>query len=167
MDPSAEESEAAPAELLESDADRSLSAVVRTESSALHAGPLPHPDQFRQYEETLPGAADRILTMAEEESKHRQLMERSILELEQAGIELQREVIQEEVAQSRLGLLIGAVVSVILVVVAVIVAVIGHPWPAVVIGTADIVALASVFVYGARTRGSGATLEAGSADGDE
>ncbi len=142
--------EASAVEPLES--NRSLGAVVRTESSALHAGPLPHPDQFRQYEETLPGAADRILTMAEQESQHRQLMERSVLDLEEASIELQREVTREEIAQSRLGLVIGAFISVILVVTALVVAVIGHPWPAVVIGTADIVALASIFVYGARTR---------------
>lgn len=79
-------------------------------------------------------------------------MEQSVLKLEEASIELQREITKEEVAQSRLGLVIGALISVFLVVTALVVAVIGHPWPAVVIGTADIVALASIFVYGARTR---------------
>ncbi len=31
-----------------------------------HSGPLPHPESFKKYNETLPGAADRIMKMAEE-----------------------------------------------------------------------------------------------------
>lgn len=34
-------------------------------------GPIPRPEHFAQYEQTLPGAADRILTMAEKEQEHR------------------------------------------------------------------------------------------------
>jgi len=36
-----------------------------------YRGPLPDPDMLRGFEEVLPGAADRIIKMAEEESKHR------------------------------------------------------------------------------------------------
>lgn len=36
-----------------------------------HTGPLPTPESFRQYEEVLPGAADRILRMAENQQNHR------------------------------------------------------------------------------------------------
>ena len=35
------------------------------------SGPLPHPELFRAYEDTLPGAADRILAMAEGEQDSR------------------------------------------------------------------------------------------------
>ena len=50
-------------------------AVAVQIQSARHvefSGPLPHPDLFRAYEDTLPGAADRILTMAEsgQNSRH-------------------------------------------------------------------------------------------------
>lgn len=38
---------------------------------SVHYGPLPTPEDFAGYEEALPGAADRILSMAEEESRHR------------------------------------------------------------------------------------------------
>lgn len=34
-------------------------------------GPLPHPQHFAQYESTVPGAANRILTMVEEEARER------------------------------------------------------------------------------------------------
>lgn len=36
-----------------------------------YSGPLPPPEQLQIYEQVLPGAADRILAMAENENKHR------------------------------------------------------------------------------------------------
>lgn len=38
---------------------------------AAYAGPIPPSTELRRYEEILPGAADRILTMAEEERRDR------------------------------------------------------------------------------------------------
>lgn len=42
--------------------------VARAES---FAGPLPHPDLLKKYDEVLPGTAERILAMAEEEQRIR------------------------------------------------------------------------------------------------
>lgn len=39
------------------------------------AGPLPSPDMLQQYENTQPGLADRIVTMAESEQQHRHQLE--------------------------------------------------------------------------------------------
>jgi uncharacterized membrane protein len=36
------------------------------------SGPIPHPNILESYNRILPGAAERILSMAEEEQKHRQ-----------------------------------------------------------------------------------------------
>lgn len=36
-----------------------------------YQGPLPHPEHFASYERTAPGAADRILTMAEKQQEDR------------------------------------------------------------------------------------------------
>jgi len=41
-----------------------------------YQGPLPHPQHFQKYDEILPGAADRILSMAESQARHRQTIER-------------------------------------------------------------------------------------------
>lgn len=41
-----------------------------------YQGPLPHPEHFQRYDAILPGAADRILRMAEAQSRHRQMIER-------------------------------------------------------------------------------------------
>ncbi len=42
-------------------------------------GPLPHPEILAGYEKILTGAADRILKMAEEQSKHRRELEASVV----------------------------------------------------------------------------------------
>ncbi len=40
------------------------------------SGPIPPPSMMEQYERTLPGSADRILKMAENQSEHRQWIEK-------------------------------------------------------------------------------------------
>ena len=52
--------------------------VIRSEFS----GPIPPPSIIKGYEEVLPGSADRILTMAEKQSNHRQEMEKRIIRTE-------------------------------------------------------------------------------------
>ena len=45
------------------------------QTQMIHHGPLPRPEDLKGYNDALPGAADRILTMAEGEQKHRHGME--------------------------------------------------------------------------------------------
>lgn len=52
--------------------------VIQSEFS----GPIPPPNIIKGYEDVLPGAADRILSMAEKQSNHRQEMERTIIKAE-------------------------------------------------------------------------------------
>ena len=42
-----------------------------------HQGPLPSPESFASYEQTLPGAGDRILRLAEDEAQHRRSEEQA------------------------------------------------------------------------------------------
>jgi len=44
-----------------------------------YSGPIPHYSDFEGYEKVLPGAADRILQMAESQSEHRQHLERMVV----------------------------------------------------------------------------------------
>ena len=44
-------------------------------SQTIHQGPLPRPEDFLAYERVLPGAADRILKLAENQAMHRQGLE--------------------------------------------------------------------------------------------
>ncbi len=43
------------------------------------SGPLPRPDIMKGYDDIVPGAAERILKMAEEESQHRHKLETTLL----------------------------------------------------------------------------------------
>jgi len=53
-------------------------------------GPLPHPEVLKKYEQILPGAADRIIKLAEHQLAHRQDIEKQIIksniESEKRGI---------------------------------------------------------------------------------
>lgn len=44
-----------------------------------YQGPIPNASELKKYEEVLPGAADRILLMAEKQAEHRQKIETSAI----------------------------------------------------------------------------------------
>lgn len=50
-----------------------------TASGTHYSGPLPHPDILVKYNEAHPGAADRIIAMAEQQSAHRQEIEKKVI----------------------------------------------------------------------------------------
>lgn len=103
-----------------------------------HRGPLPAPDLLQRYEEILPGAAERILTMAEEQARHRQSLE--------------RKVIDGDLSAQRLGLVAGGVVAVALGVVAAVIAIWASPAAGAVVGSIDIAGIVGAFVYGQREK---------------
>jgi len=45
-----------------------------------YSGPLPLPDMFKKYDQVVPGAAERILKMAENQSNHRIRMEGKVID---------------------------------------------------------------------------------------
>ncbi|GHV14680.1 hypothetical protein AGMMS49938_11250 [Fibrobacterales bacterium] len=50
------------------------------ETSVTYVGPLPPANDFSKYEQTLPGAAHRILTLAEQEAEHRRKNENKLID---------------------------------------------------------------------------------------
>ena len=48
---------------------------VMVAKGQMFMGPLPPPESLRHYNDILPGAAERILTMAEQQAAHRQTLE--------------------------------------------------------------------------------------------
>jgi len=58
---------------------RHLQQQVETRSMAIATGPLPLSKEFAGYEEVLPGAAERILALAEKEAVHRHENENDII----------------------------------------------------------------------------------------
>ena len=101
-------------------------------------GPLPPPDDFRGYEAVLPGAAERIMALAERQAGHRH------------RIELTESAAQQR--RSSLGLLAGFVVAMTALGLGGFLIYLGHEWAGGVVVGIDLVGLVAVFVYGSRTR---------------
>lgn len=65
-------------EVVSSDDQTTNTSLTRFEA-AFFQGPLPPPETLARYEEICPGAADRILSMAEAQSRHRQGLEERVI----------------------------------------------------------------------------------------
>lgn len=106
---------------------------VQIHHAAFH-GPMPPPSLLLGYENIVPGAAERILRMAEEDSKHMREMDKAALDA--AAREVKRGQI--------FGLLIGlAALGASMLAIAM-----GAPTVAGVIGGTTVVGLVSVFIVG-------------------
>jgi uncharacterized membrane protein len=97
-------------------------------------GPIPPPDTLQRYDQIIPGAAERILTMAENETAHRHLQEDQAM---QANIAAQQKQLDIAELQSKsvfrsdtIGQLLGFAVSLLSVGGAVYLALNGQPWVA-------------------------------------
>ena len=65
--------------------DSNISKKKKTNSltlikSQMYSGPLPHPDMLAKYEEIEKGTASRIIKMAENQSEHRQTIEKRVIQ---------------------------------------------------------------------------------------
>ena len=76
----------------DSSASPDIGTLVRLavqETVTIHAGPLPPPEILREYDQALPGLADRIVSMAEGQANHRQHLDvreqRSVNRLQTVG----------------------------------------------------------------------------------
>lgn len=113
--------------------DEVLSVVAAV---AAYAGPLPPPGQLKGYEEVLPGSADRILKMAEEQARHRQYLEKTTIDGDRK--------------RSWWGLWLGFAISLVDLGLGAGAVYTGHAAAGAVIMGIDVVGLAAVFVYGRR-----------------
>ena len=113
-------------------------AIHLTKSSSSFSGPLPHPDILRSFDEVVPGSAERIIKMAEEQSSHRRNLENM--------------VIDSDIKRSKWGQVLGFILSLIGLVVAGFVSVYGNPIAGSVIGVGTLGSLVGIFMYGSKTR---------------
>ena len=103
-------------------------------STTVVSGPLPSPEILIQYNQAVPGAAERIIAMAEHDFAHLQTMEKMRL--------------SAFYQDRRLGQIFGFCIAVIALGGSVFLAITGHEQTASVIGGSTLVALVSVFVFG-------------------
>jgi uncharacterized membrane protein len=112
-------------------------AALQPEPLVVAAGELPAAETISTYEEVLPGAADRILRMLEQQAEHRMSMERTLVE--------------GAARTERLGQLMGLVIVLVVFFVGAALIVNGHEIPGTLLAIADLGAL--VAVYLGRQRG--------------
>lgn len=116
----------------QSDAKESPIQVLAQQTA--YQGPIPRPDDLERYEGIVPGAAERLISMAEEEARHRRKQESEILQANISAQQRQIDIAEEQTkAVSRsdtLGQLLGAAVSLASIAGCVYLALAGQPWVA-------------------------------------
>lgn len=111
---------------------------IPTRTLELHQGPLPHPSILEEYDRILPGAAERILTMAEIQSSHRQKLEERALKTESRN--------------SLLGIICGGIIGLCGIILAGICIYSGKEWGGIGLGGATLCSLVGTFIYGTKQR---------------
>ncbi len=111
-----------------------VSAMMIKVEENYHAGPLPSPRTLKDYSKVLPEAPERIIGQFEKQSDHR--------------MEMEKIVVKAQVGQSRTGQIMGYSVALLFLVAAVGLILLDHAVAGTVIGSIDLVALVSVFVFG-------------------
>ena len=113
-------------------AKREANSAVAT--AEFFAGPLPSPDILARYEQIIPGAAERILAIAEADVKHQREIEFAALHAEESSV--------------RRGQWLGFVVALFALTTSIVALYLGSPWVAGIIGGTTVVGLVSAFVIG-------------------
>jgi uncharacterized membrane protein len=108
-----------------------IAAVVQAQISQF-ISPLPDPNVLARYNEIVPGSAERIIKMTEEQSAHRQRLE--------------NKTVTGQTVESNRGQWIAAVISVLFLVGSVWVTREGHDWVGAVLGGGTVVGLVTAFV---------------------
>ena len=101
-------------------------------------GPLPPPAVLEGYERVLPGSAERILRMAEQQAEHRRVVLTTLVEA--------------DTSRARWGLWLGAAVAVAFILATTAMVLAGQTVAGTIVATADLLGIVGVFVYGARRR---------------
>jgi uncharacterized membrane protein len=104
----------------------------------IHQGPLPHPDILLKYDQIVPRAAERIICMAENQAKHRQALEKAVIE--------------SDIRDSRTGLIFGFIIGLVAIISGAICIISGYSIAGGLLGGSAVPALTGVFVYGSRQR---------------
>lgn len=111
-----------------------ISHQVTVHQQSAFSGPIPPPEALAQYDQIVPGSADRIIQMAENETKHRHSLENTAL--------------NATVNETRRGQRYGMAIGIVVLITSIIALFLGYETAASVLGGGTLVSLVSVFVYG-------------------
>jgi uncharacterized membrane protein len=111
---------------------------LQVRKTELYAGPLPHPDTLKKFEEILPGPADRILKQAENQTQHR--------------IEMESKVINADIRKSYIGLVFGFLIGILGIGGGIYLATLGFNIFGPVLSSGTLVSIIVAFIYGTKSR---------------
>ena len=115
-------------------------------------GPLPPPSILQQYDSVLPGAANRILEMAENWQRHQEQYETTEQEQEGYALATTRMVVMGNSKRSYLGMIFGFIIAITGLVGGIILSATGNWTPGLTISLSSLAILTGVFVYGTQSR---------------
>jgi uncharacterized membrane protein len=115
----------------------SISHVVQ---QTTFSGPLPHPQILKEFEETVPGSAERIITIFEDQARHRMALE--------------SKTITSDIRRSWGGLGAGYSIGVLVIVLGFVAIMHGHDAAGSVLATTGVSGLVGTFIYGTRLKKS-------------
>lgn len=98
------------------------------------AAPMPPPDILSEYNDSFPGGAEAIFKMAKDQSDHRMIMEKTIM--------------NREMNQSGAGQILAFVIAMSFLIVAGYLIYLGHEIGGTIFGTIDLIGLVTVFILG-------------------
>lgn len=104
-------------------------------------GPLPHPAILEKYNQIVPGAAERIIKMAEEQSRHRRAIE--------------TKVIGADSWKSVLGIIFAFIIALLGLLIGGYTALKGQPFFGGTVTLATIASVVGTFIYGTQQRKRG------------
>jgi uncharacterized membrane protein len=120
-------------------------AVVRAQAAfQVQSGPTPPPEHIEVYERLAPGSANRFLTLAEDEAKHRRTHENAHLEIVKANAGAAR-------IQTYVGQAMAFTIAMVGMWITFQLANAGHTVPASVVGCGSLGALIAPFLRSGRT----------------
>lgn len=124
------------AEEIKAELDRIEQILIKREES--FSGPLPHPEHFKKYNQIVPGSANRLLKMTEDDLKHIHTIQISQMSIEKIA--------------TIGGLIAGWTIAVIALVGSGYLILENHDIAGTVLGTGTLTTLVGVFVYGRKSQ---------------
>ncbi len=120
-----------------------LNRVLSFRRREMYSGPLPPSEDFANYEKALPGAANRILELAEKQLEHR--------------IENESKIIDNTIKTTNRGQYIGAVLAALGLIITLVLGLYNHDVLAGSIGVTTVIYLAVLFVTNREPKNIGTT----------
>jgi len=117
--------------------------VQQVRREMISSGPLPSPEILKRYEEILPGAAERIVQMAEREQSQSHIHMHEQLRIEGS-------INTEHIHYMKRGQVFAFILALVFVSLATVLAILGHEIAASALGGSTILGIVSVYLSGGR-----------------